>query len=299
LEVAVGIDIHNLNFLAVAHDLGVRFQSSLAIGRQAVHVEPRLLEAHRVRRGLPHLSQTQWFEPLLQEWHGAEHAHSVDASPYEGATHVHDMNQALPAADPLLDRYDAVLDFGCLEHVFDFATAWRNVVGAARVGGHVLHALPCNNLSGHGFYQFSPELFFNLYRPENGFELIGLWAALYTEPRYWWKVANPFEVRRRVNLRNGHEVYLLVLAKKVRQVGLQITPQQSDYSQGAWQQGQPDAPNTSELAHPAAKYLHAIGQLDRARRWRDRWQGLRGAALNLPSPDFERVDVARLTSRSL
>ena len=64
----MGIDNHNLNFLAVAADLGVRFERTLAIGRQAVHVEPRLLKAHRARRGLPAPSGTEWFEPLLHEW---------------------------------------------------------------------------------------------------------------------------------------------------------------------------------------------------------------------------------------
>lgn len=291
----MGIDIHNLNFLAAAHDLGVRFDRTLAIGRQALHVEPRLLEAHRRRRGRMLLSSDQWFEPLLREWYDAQDAHSVDASPYESATRVHDMNQPLAPDDALRGYYDAVLDFGCLEHVFDFPTAWRNVVAAARVGGHVLHALPCNNLCGHGFYQFSPELFFNLYRPENGFELVGLWAVLHTEPRYWWKVGNPFELRRRVNLRNGHEVYLLVLAKKTRADVLLQTPQQSDYAQGDWQQGQSGAPALAAAPHPFSAWLAGLGQLDRARRWRDRWQALRGVALGLPAPDFERIDVEQLT----
>lgn len=291
----MGIDIHNLNFLAVAQDLGVRFERTLAIGRQAVHVEPRLLEAHRARRRLPPLSDAAWFEPLLREWYGAVETHSVDASPYEQATRIHDMNQPWPPGDEARGHYDAVLDFGCLEHVFDFPTAWRNVVALARTGGHILHALPCNNLAGHGFYQFSPELFFSLYRPERGFELRGVWAAIHTEPRHWWAVANPLTVRRRVNLRNGHEVYLLVLARKLADMPQHQPVQQSDYAQGDWQ-GQAAAPPPAG-PHPASGWLAALGQLDRARRWRDRWQGLRGAALDLPEPDFKRVDIVRWTQK--
>lgn len=289
----MGIDIHNLNFLAVAQDLGVRFERTLAIGRQAVHVEPRLLEAHRARRRLPPLSDAAWFEPLLREWYGAAETHSVDASPYEQATRIHDMNQPWPPGDASLGHYDAVLDFGCLEHVFDFPTAWRNAVALTRTGGHILHALPCNNLAGHGFYQFSPELFFNLYRPERGFELRGLWAAIRTEPRHWWVVANPLTVRRRVNLRNGHEVYLLALAKKLAEVPQHQPVQQSDYAQGDWQGAAATPPPAGP--HPATGLLAALGQLDRARRWRDHWQALRGAGLDLPAPDFRRVDVEALT----
>ena len=78
----------------------------------------------------------------------------------------------------------------------------------------MLHSLPANNLSGHGFYQFSPELFFNLYQPKNGFELRGVWFAMKSDQRHWWRVANPMQVKRRVKLRNSHEVYMMVVARK-------------------------------------------------------------------------------------
>jgi hypothetical protein len=263
-----------------------------------VHVEPRWLEAHRQRRGLPVLSASEvgagWFEPLLRQWYGSSETHSIDASAYEGASRVHDMNAPLPPADPARGHYDAVLDFGCLEHVFDFPTAWRNVVALARTGGHILHALPCNNLAGHGFYQFSPELFFSLYRPERGFELKGVWAAIRGEPRHWWAVANPMTVRRRVNLAGGHEVYLLVLAKKLAEMPQQAAPQQSDYEQIDWQ-GEP-ATAVPRGPHPATGALAALGLLDAARRWRDRLRAVRGAALELPAPDFRRVALAELVA---
>lgn len=298
----MGIDIHNLNFLAHAQDLGVRFERSLAIGRQVLHVEPRGLQAHRRLRGLPDLplpsgtSGTPWFEPLLQQWYGAVEADSVDASAYEGASILHDMNLPWPAQDAARGHYDAVLEFGCLEHVFDFPTAWRNLVAVTRVGGHILHAVPANNLCGHGFYQFSPELFFNLYRPEQGFDLKAVYFAIRTEPRHWWRVANPLTVRRRVNLCNGHEVYLLVLARKLAELPPGPAPQQSDYALGDWQAGAP-APAPS-APHPATGWLDRAGQLDRARRWRDRFRALRGAVLDLPAPDYQRLVVDRLIARS-
>lgn len=291
----MGIDIHNLNLLAVAQDRGVRFTRTLAVGRQAIYVEPHMLEAHRVHRGLPPLAETRWFEPLLQRWYGAEEVHSVDASPYEQATRIHDMNLPWPQPDEALGRYDAVLDFGCLEHVFNFPTAWRNVVALTRIGGHILHALPCNNLAGHGFYQFSPELFFNLYRRERGFALQGVWAAIHHEHRHWWAVADPLALRRRVNLVNGHPVYLLVLAQKLADQP-QPPPQQSDYAQGAWQ-GRPTVPALPRGQHPATGVLQALGLLDTSRRAAWRWRALRGVTLDLPGPDFTRVDVAALTGR--
>ena len=219
----MGIDLHNLRLLAHAQDRGVSFERSVGIGRQALFVDPPELERHRALRGLPPLREPtqpagspRYFEPLMQQWLGARTVDSVDASAYEQATLLHDMNLPWAVGQPGLGSYDAVLDFGCLEHVFDFPVAWRNCVALCRVGGHLFHSLPANNLSGHGFYQFSPELFFNLYQAKNGFELLGIWFAMKADPRYWWKVADPAAVRHRVTLRNAHEVYMLVRREEAR-----------------------------------------------------------------------------------
>jgi SAM-dependent methyltransferase len=300
----LGIDIHNLNFLAHAHDQGVSFQRTLAIGRQALFIEPFELEDHRALRGLPPLQEParapgapRYFEPLMQQWLGAQDAESVDASSYENATHLHDMNLPWPESSPQRGAYDAVLDFGCLEHVFNFPVAWRNVVDLCRVGGHVLHSLPANNLSGHGFYQFSPELFFNLYQRQNGFELLGLWFAVKGDRRRWWRVANPMDVKRRVNLRNAHEVYMLVLARKLRQTGPLAAPQQSDYAQDEWLKG-PSAAGRDTGAPTARQRLVRRfadwGLIDGLRAARERLQAMKNSSLALPAPDYQRVDVHAL-----
>ena len=299
----MGIDLHNLALLAHAQDRGVSFARTVGIGRQALFVDPPELERHRELRGLPPLHEPaspagspRYFEPLLQQWFGASTVDSVDASAYERATLLHDMNLPWAAGQPGLGSYDAVLDFGCLEHVFDFPVAWRNCVALCRVGGHLFHSLPANNLSGHGFYQFSPELFFNLYQARNGFELLGLWFAMKADPRYWWLVADPAAVRHRVTLRNGHEVYLLVLARKVAEVGALPPPQQSDYAQGEWQKEGAPAVQAGGPSG-AARALAALGLLDATRRARERLRALRESGLALPAPDYRRVDLAELLRR--
>ena len=202
---------------------------------------------------------------------------------------------------PGLGSYDAVLDFGCLEHVFDFPAAQRNCALLCKVGGHLLHALPANNLSGHGFYQFSPELFCNLYQPARGFELRALFFALKAEPRTWWRVANPLQVKRRVNLCNSHQVYLLVLAKKLREPGLLPAPQQSDYAQHEWLKPAGAGAAVSAAAPGAATSglraaLAQWGLIDSARALREQWRAIRRSGLDLPAPDYERVVVDRLLS---
>jgi SAM-dependent methyltransferase len=297
----LGIDIHNLNLLAHAKDLGVSYERTIAIGRQALFIEDFELEQHRQLRRLPVLSPApasgpRYFEPLMKEWLGAGVADSVDASPYENAPLIHDMNLPWPASSEALGRYDAVLDFGCLEHVFNFPNAWRNCVDLCRVGGHVFHSLPANNLSGHGFYQFSPELFFNLYQPKNGFELRGLWFAMKADRLHWWKVANPMDLKRRVNLCNSHEVYMLVLAKKLREPGELPAPQQSDYAQDEWLKAPSTGPaKASGGARKAVvQQLVKLGLIDTMRSMRERVRVVRQSGLSLPAPDYQRVDVHQL-----
>ncbi|HET7868558.1 MAG TPA: hypothetical protein VFL86_29460 [Burkholderiaceae bacterium] len=302
----MGIDIHNLNLLAHAQDLGVSFERTLAIGRQALFIEPFELDDHRRLRGLPPLQEParaagapRYFEPLMQQWLGARQVESTDASAYENATHLHDMNLPWPEPSTQRGAFDAVLDFGCLEHVFNFPVAWRNCVDLCRVGGHVLHSLPANNLSGHGFYQFSPELFFNLYQERNGFELRGLWFAMKGDRRHWWKVANPMDVKRRVNLCNSHEVYMLVIARKLREVGPLAAPQQSDYAQDEWVHG-PSAAGVVASPSPRQALVRRFAQwgwIDALRAGRERLRGMQRAGLALPSPDYQRVAVHPLIQR--
>ncbi|MDQ6685558.1 MAG: class I SAM-dependent methyltransferase [Pseudomonadota bacterium] len=297
----MGIDPHSLALLAHAADLGVRYERTLGIGRQAVYIDAPELDRFAAMRGLPSLapesgSGPRYFESLLSSWFGAGTVDSVDASPYEAATFVHDMNEPWPSADPALGSYDAVIDFGCLEHVFDFPVAWRNCVAMLRDGGHVLHALPMNNLAGHGFYQFSPELFFNLYRPERGFELRGLWLAMKAEPRHWWQIDDPRSLGRRVTLCNAYETTLLVLAQK-RGDRVFAAPQQSDYAEQIWRQPSADASRAASdlvVRGLPVRMLESAGLLPWARRVRERGRALRATAFAPLGTDYRRIVVADL-----
>lgn len=310
----MGIDIHNLNLLAHARDIGVSFERTLGVGRQALFIEPDEVERHRALRRLPALKEPpvepgkpRYFEPLLQQWLGAATVDAVDASPYENARLIHDMNLTWPTSGALAverGQYDAVLDFGCLEHVFNFPVAWRNCVDVCRVGGHVLHSLPANNLSGHGFYQFSPELFFNLYQPSRGFELRGIYFAVHADNWRWWRVANPMDVKRRVNLRNSHEVYMLVVARKLREVEGELpAPQQSDYAQDEWLKAPAAAASATssgdllgDTRRAMVNALSSLGLRDAARTLRESLRALRQSSLALPEPDYQPVNVKSLLS---
>ena len=64
-----------------------------------------------------------------------------------------------------------MIESGSLEHIFNFPVAITNLAGMLKVGGTLFVTTPANNLMGHGFYQFSPELMFRVFSDENGFAL--------------------------------------------------------------------------------------------------------------------------------
>jgi len=93
---------------------------------------------------------------------GFESCTSADVSDYEGASIIHDFNQ--PGLGRAADReFEFVFDGGTAEHVFHFPNFLRNVFEVTKVGGYALHASPSNNHVDHGFYQFSPTVFYDWY----------------------------------------------------------------------------------------------------------------------------------------
>ncbi|HTE59068.1 MAG TPA: hypothetical protein VK631_01880, partial [Solirubrobacteraceae bacterium] len=105
-------------------------------------------------------------EPVLHAM-GAQRVDSLDISPFEGATVIHDLNQ--PLGEPPR-RFTAVIDGGSLEHVFNFPVAIRTCMELVEPGGSLVVMVPANNEIGHGFYQFSPELFYRV--AQHGFDVL-------------------------------------------------------------------------------------------------------------------------------
>ena len=120
------------------------------------------------------------------------------------------MNQPLPSA--YHDRYSLVLDGGSLEHVFHFPTALANCLRVTAPGGHFIAVTPANDQMGHGLYQFSPEIFFRVLTPANGFLVVEI--LLYEDSKTRYRVADPGQVRSRVELINWRPTQMIVWAKR-------------------------------------------------------------------------------------
>ena len=159
---------------------------------------------------------------------GASVIDSMDASGFEGASRVHDLNTPVPEA--WWESHDVVYDGGTLEHVFDFPRAIGNAMCMTRVGGHLILHTPANNMLGHGLYQFSPELFFRVLGPVNGFEMRRVWVV---EDGVWarpYEATDPLKAGARGEMANRVPVWLHVEACKIGPTPAVLTQiQQSDY----------------------------------------------------------------------
>jgi hypothetical protein len=223
-------------FLFYAKSLGVSFEKTIMLGRLLLNMDRQDIvnDIERFRNNAKSIDQVafkdKYSEPLFDIL-GAVKIDSMDVSDYEKATVLHDMNKPIPAE--LKGKYTAVVDGGTIEHVFNFPVAIKNCMEMLQVGGHYLGITPANNLMGHGFYQFSPELYFSIFREENGFhvkKMIILTQDFSGKFSDWYEVLDPREAKTRVLVTNSQHTYLLVAAEKLAERPIfQTSPQQSDY----------------------------------------------------------------------
>lgn len=230
----MGLDINGTKFLLFAERAGVSFKNSATIGRQMLLLPAEAFAANLSRSGKTFdakelLTASEGYCETFLRSLGAETVTSFDASDYESATVIHDFNE--PISDDQKGKFSMVLDGGTLEHIFNYPTALKNCMEMVAEGGHFLAITPTNNFPGHGFYQFSPELFFNVLNEANGFELERLIFFEDKPDAQWYEISDPRKHNRRVTFMNGWPSYLLVIARKKATVPIfRNTPQQSDYT---------------------------------------------------------------------
>lgn len=259
----MGINLHSVNFLIKAKQAGVRYDRTLCLGRQWLFANPkdinRLLPADI--HPLP-LVKTTWADGFFAAL-GAQQLDILDNSDYEGANIIQDLSQPIPQS--LHNQYDFVFDGGTLEHVFEFPVGIRNCMNACKLGGHVCLWTPANNECGHGFYQFSPELFFRIFSKNNGFSLRSL--VLVEKNIFssrWYAVVDPANINARVCCVNRHPLFMLVLAQKISDVSEKpLVIFQHDYS-AAWAGRNGDAAkqaHSSNVSYDTKRTLRALASL--------------------------------------
>lgn len=246
----MGIDMHALKYLNMVK-LKKAFGDTITIGRQGLNLSESTLRRYLKNKKY---KKMPYCEELLLEYFSADSVVSIDNSDYEKATFIHDMNEPLP--ENLKGKYDTVLDIGTTEHIFDVKQALSNYSLLCKPGGQIIHILPANNFCGHGFWQFSPETFFSLYSPANGFKDTEIYISsitLYSKFKEtfagffydipivdsifldkWFKVKS-FQ-HKRLFFTSSTPVYVLVRTVLDDKRNLSFKIQQSDYAH-VWKGG--------------------------------------------------------------
>lgn len=238
----MGVDLTALRGLLLAKNAGADFTRCATLGRQRLYVTKediarcfQLAKRPLLARELDSIFAEPFAEGLLRHL-GADRIDSIDANDYERATVIHDMNTPIEAS--LKQRYTMIVDGGTLEHIFNFPTAATNLIDMLAPGGHVLSIVPANNFCGHGFYQFSPELFFRVFSSENGCKVLCIFLATAGRENAWHLVTDPVLLRGRVTLQNFLPTSLVMLASRTcSRRNAHFVPQQSDYELGHWVEG--------------------------------------------------------------
>jgi hypothetical protein len=244
----VGIAESEAEFLRAARsELHVDFSRTLTLGRQELRAEGR----------------SGWADPFFVALDATE-VRSLDASSYEGATDIHDLNDPIPRE--LEEQFTAVVDAGTTEHVFNLPEALRSAMRMVAPQGHLIVMTPCNESAGHGFYQLSPELYWRALSAENGFEVRRF--RLREHRGKWFDVADPAAVGRRSEFGSSRSTYLFVVARRVAVVPIfNSWPQQSDY-ETEWT-GRTHSTSQSLKARALARAgaLRRLAMKVRARSW--------------------------------
>jgi hypothetical protein len=88
----------------------------------------------------------------------------MDVSDYEGANLIYDLSEN-PSILPgkYLAKYDLVLDWGTSEHVFNIINCYLNINNMLTDYGEFLCLTPMNTMPDHGYYQLSPNFYYDFF----------------------------------------------------------------------------------------------------------------------------------------
>jgi SAM-dependent methyltransferase len=97
---------------------------------------------------------------------GFESVESMDTSDYEGADIIHDLNSdSVPKK--MKNRYDFILDGGTMEHIFHIPNVLKSIYKMLKIDGVFLFNTPIFLGINHGYYNFSPTLFYEYFNANN------------------------------------------------------------------------------------------------------------------------------------
>lgn len=218
----MGLDLPALKHLEHCKKYGL-FGETLTLGRQQVLIHSNLICNELNITG----EYFGYCESLLIDYFGSTSVESVDNSNYENATFLWDMNKIIDSKT-ITKKYDTIIDFGTLEHVYHINNALYNVSKFCKPKGQIIHVLPSNQFCGHGFWQMSPELFFSLYSEKNGYEQTEIFMFDTIDTKSIIKLEPPSDGKR-ILINSNNPLYVAVRTVLSDNSFSHDDVQQSDY----------------------------------------------------------------------
>ena len=230
----MGVNVPIFNFL-LKNKKHIK-SKALQLGRQGFHIDnhnyvfaKEVFESYEPVVNFDSIFSSDGYTETLFEYFGCSKVDSMDASDYERATIIHDLNEPVP--ERLYGQYDVIFDGGTIEHIFDVKTVFENVKKMLKVNGVFLSVNGGNNHLGHGFYQFSPDLYRAVFSKEAGFNLIQI--EIVDGPFTYLPIDLTWDMNRAIRT-NQEETYICAVVEKVKE-GLYNKPQETFYK-GQWGQ---------------------------------------------------------------
>ncbi len=177
-------------------------------------------------------------------------------------TTIVDLNhQTTP--DEFVGKFDLVLNFGTTEHLLNQYNAFRFIHNSVKVGGYIVHSLPCVGYSDHGYLTYTPRCFFDL-AGYNEYEVTDFWydaaesdndllAPLRDYTTYFPALANSLNSTTStpggqiVRALNVPDVSIFIVMRKVKDAPF-VGPMETSTSVGDILPDGPSSPAESDLS---------------------------------------------------
>ena len=180
-----------------------------------------------------YISDSCFFQAL-----GFSESKTMDYSDYEFADYILDLNDKKAVLDELCEAFDVIIDSGTIEHVFNIPNALNNIYKMLRKDGRIIHISPSSNHIDHGFYMFSPTLFWDFYHANkyiiNTFQVFRYTALHYIDP---WEISDYqsgcLDYISFGGLDDGIYGIICIATKRKESTG-DIIPQQGSYVNKVW-----------------------------------------------------------------
>jgi len=179
----------------------------------------------------------------------------IDKFAFDKPQIIHDLQYPI---DHKFDNYfNFVIDSGTIEHIFDVKSVMENIVRVTKVGGYVLQIVPAQGFLNHGFYQFSPTLFYDFYT-NNGFEVIESYVVEFRSNYYRFYYYNQTDDYTGPFLHPKYRLVNCFFLRKIKDIRPLVLPDQYTYQILATNLYKPDSYNTHSKIDRIVNHLRGI-----------------------------------------